>query len=481
MQKDFLSNLSFAVILNLLIKAFYVLVIEYGVQDRLGSESWGVFFNITSFTLILQVINDFGLQNYNNTLVAKHSSLIKRLFPNIISLKIILSVVYLASTLLIGYFYHFKGSAFLLLIIVALTQVISSFNLFLRSNLTALGRYKKDSVLSIFDRLLLVAILLSIFFIPFLPKLDIYHFALYQVVCVLATALLGLYFLRDEIAGISLRFKKSHLLFILKKSMPYALMLLLTSLYTRMDAILLPRLIADGNYETGVYGAGFRLLDMCNMFAFLFAGLLLPMFSKSIHTGQPVRPLLRIGYQLMWVYTWTAVTVSIAFRNEIMALLLPRIGDAYHADTMAMLMVNLLSFGVVYVYGTLLVALGENRRLNLLFALATVCNIALNLILIPRYKAIGACMASVATQLIVAVTEVFLVHCRREFKISTRQIIKFLLYSILVITSIYAISTYVPANWLLKIALCSLLSIIAAFFFRLISIPEFKSLIRSGR
>ncbi|MEZ4982583.1 MAG: hypothetical protein R2769_13570 [Saprospiraceae bacterium] len=54
-----------------------------------------------------------------------------------------------------------------------------------------------------------------------------------------------------------------------KKSLPFALVILLMSLYTRMDVIMIENMLEDGKYQAGVYGAGYRLLDASNMIGYL--------------------------------------------------------------------------------------------------------------------------------------------------------------------------------------------------------------------
>ena len=50
-----------------------------------------------------------------------------------------------------------------------------------------------------------------------------------------------------------------------------------------------------------------------------------------------------------------------------------------------------------YIFGTLLVANGSLRQLNYIFAGSLMFNVALNLLLIPTYKAEGAAIATCLT------------------------------------------------------------------------------------
>ena len=75
---------------------------------------------------------------------------------------------------------------------------------------------------------------------------------------------------------------------LIKQSFPYALLILLMMFYNRVDSIMIERLLEDGDMQAGIYAQGFRYLDAVNMFALLFAGLLLPMFSKMLAKNEKI-------------------------------------------------------------------------------------------------------------------------------------------------------------------------------------------------
>ena len=55
-----------------------------------------------------------------------------------------------------------------------------------------------------------------------------------------------------------LEFSISETVGLVKKTVPYALVLLLMTLYTRLDSIMLDQLIDDDKYSVGVYATGYR-------------------------------------------------------------------------------------------------------------------------------------------------------------------------------------------------------------------------------
>jgi len=78
-------------------------------------------------------------------------------------------------------------------------------------------------------------------------------------------------------------------------------------------------------------------------------------------------------------------------------------------------MVGFLFVSTSYIYGTLLTANNNLRYLNILAGATVVINVTLNLILIPRFHAVGAAISSLVSQAFYATTQFFL--SRRILKI----------------------------------------------------------------
>ena len=94
MKREFLLNILFLLSINLLIKPFYIFGIDRTVQNRVGLEDYGLYATLFSFTFLLQIINDFGLQNFNNRNIAQHHQLLPKYFPNMLLLKLGLGIIY---------------------------------------------------------------------------------------------------------------------------------------------------------------------------------------------------------------------------------------------------------------------------------------------------------------------------------------------------------------------------------------------------
>jgi O-antigen/teichoic acid export membrane protein len=179
---------------------------------------------------------------------------------------------------------------------------------------------------------------------------------------------------------------------------------------------MLERLLPDGPREAGIYAQAYRLLDASNMIAYLFAGLLLPMFAHMLKHHQDIRQLLQLSYSLIAVPAIIAGCVAINYGKEIMNLL-------YHehveesSEVFSMLMSCFLAISTTYIFGTLLTANGNLRQLNIMAAGGMVFNIVVNFLLIPSLHAKGAAAASLVTQFGTALMQVLL--CIKIFKLKT--------------------------------------------------------------
>ncbi|PJC63181.1 MAG: hypothetical protein CO022_00605, partial [Flavobacteriales bacterium CG_4_9_14_0_2_um_filter_32_27] len=86
----------------------------------------------------------------------------------------------------------------------------------------------------------------------------------------------------------------------------------------------------------------------------------------------------------------------------------------YHFDTdssskvVVVLMFCFVFIATSYIFGTLLTANGSLASLNKIALIGLVINIGLNGFLIPEYKALGAAYASLITQCIIIIGQLYL-------------------------------------------------------------------------
>ena len=158
MNRKFLTNLSFLLILNLLVKPFYILGIDAEIQNRVGSEEYGLYFSLLGFTFLFNILLDIGIVNFNTRTVAQQPFLIVKYFSRIFSLRLFLALIYGGFVLLLGSIIGYNTSEIYMLIWLICNQILAAFTLYFRSNLAGLLLFKHDSIVSVLDRFLLIII-----------------------------------------------------------------------------------------------------------------------------------------------------------------------------------------------------------------------------------------------------------------------------------------------------------------------------------
>ncbi len=479
MNREFLINAMFLVLVNLLIKPFYVFGIERVIQDRVGAETYGLYATLFSFAFLFFMVNDFGIHYFNSRTIAQNPQLAGKYVPNILVLKGWLSVLYIGLIFVAALFRGFETGVFYLLFFVALNHVLVSFVAYLRSNISGLGLYRVDSVISTLDKVFLIALCAVLLWAnPFASngEFKIKWFVHAQNIAWALTVGFAFGIILKKVR-LKMKWRPNFpfLLIILKKSFPFALAVFLMTAYTRFDIVILEWLLPDGRYHAGVYAAAYRLLDAFNMIGYLFAGLLLPMFSKLL-TGRNAKTeipsLLRFSLQLVWAGTVTLAVAAFFFQDEIMALLYPLSVNeenvAYYGNTMGYLILTLIPFSGVFIYSTLLTANDSLKKMNRLFLLGILVNVALNLLLIPSLKSTGAAIAAFSTQLFVLVALMWLAKQELKLPFTFRQSFKVTGFIALTIIACWQISQVTELKWVLKFALCIMAGGLLAFLFRLV-------------
>jgi O-antigen/teichoic acid export membrane protein len=102
LKRKFITNLALLLILNLLVKPFWMFGIDRTVQNTVGAEEYGLYFSLFSFSILLNIILDLGITNFNNRSIARNPGIVSEYFSKIVPLKFVLSFVYAFIVILAG-------------------------------------------------------------------------------------------------------------------------------------------------------------------------------------------------------------------------------------------------------------------------------------------------------------------------------------------------------------------------------------------
>ena len=478
MQRKFLINLFLFIGLNLLIKPFWIFGIDRTVQNTVDEYSYGMYFVLLNFSIIFNMLLDFGIHSFNSRSVARSDGFLQDGFSRIFTLKLLLGVFYAVFVLLAGWIWGYSILQYKILVPLIVNQFLSSFILYLRSNVSGLLMFKTDSILSVIDRLVMIvccSILLwgNVTDTPF----QIEWFIYVQTFAYLFTILIALFIVLRKTKLKSPYIDYKYFKFILCQSLPFALLALLTNLHNRTDSIFLECLLPHklGAEQAGIYAYAFRLLDAAMIIAYIISVLLMPMFSRMIAEKKSVNSLVKTSFTVIFIYGTLLAVASYFYSYPIMETL-------YHdhvfesSAVFKILMLSIAPLTATYIFGSLLTANGDLKKLNIIAFIAMALNIGLNIILIPKYFALGSAIASVCTQMFIITAEIIISVKVFSLKITKGYVIRLLCFVLFTVIAAW-LSLKLPFSWsvnfIIMLCFCALLVIMLG----LVKVKEILKLI----
>lgn len=444
MQKKFFSNLLLMLVLNLLVKPISIFGIDTGVQNRVGTEAYGLYFTLINLSFLFNILLDVGINNFTTKNVAQYPHIVSRYMGKILSFRFILFAIYAIVTFVAALFLGFEKTSYGMLLLLVVNQFIAILIAYIRSHFAGWLFFRLDAIFSVLDRLFLIVFCGLVFlWSDQNHAFQIEWFVWLQTLCYTLSLVLAYWVMNRKIGRPKIKFDWVFSMAIVRKSLPYALLILLMMLYTRMDSIMLERLHPKGAYETGLYAQGFRLLDAFFMFGMIFTGLLLPLFTYQMKNRLENLKLLQLASKLL---VGGAVLVGFLCFFNAEAIL----SNIYKNDIQStipsfqFLMLSFTAMGVSLIFGTYLTAAHEMRFLNKVAFVGVLINFCLNLYWIPIYGAEGSAWAALITQSFIASLQAIFVIRNFGFSEFKEYILQFSVFVLGLWIGLQILHPYLP-------------------------------------
>ena len=243
-------------------KPFWILGIDREVQNLLGDASYGTYQALFNFSYLFYILLDLGITNFNSRAVAQDPKNLSKHFGGLTEIKLLLGLLYAVVIFVVGYFCGYnEGLKLKLLFWCGLNQILLSFILYLRSNIQGLLLFKHDSILSVFDRVLAIVLMCLILWSGWFPteKFNVIWYLQAQTVAYIVTLILALVIVLRHTEHLSFKLNFKFFKEILRQSIPFAVLVLLMSVYSRIEPVLLERLLDDKGVQAGFYSRAYRL------------------------------------------------------------------------------------------------------------------------------------------------------------------------------------------------------------------------------
>lgn len=357
----------------------------------LGAEAIGKYTFALAFTTIFSIIADLGLQPVLIREVARAKERAREYLSTILWVKALLVLLAYGAVLTVAYL---RGYPVLTLQLIALSgavMVLDALHLIFwgvfrgLQNLKyeAIGMVAGQGITLVFGVVALIA-----------------HWPLHAFLIALGLgSLWNVIFARTVLArqGLSLRPRFNPQIFrtFARYAIPFALAGIFVKVYSYIDTVLLQEL--KGDLEVGWYSVPYKITYAFQFFPMALSAAIYPALSN---TWVADRARARWIFDRALLY---AILLALPIAFGIAALAPEIILNVYGADFQnSILPLQISIFGLVFIFlyfpvGALLNATGRQTVNTAFMGITMAANIVLNLLLIPRFGAVGASIAAVST------------------------------------------------------------------------------------
>lgn len=381
------SYLTLALVLQKIISFSYFTFLA----RELSPEYLGKYYFAISFTTIFAVFIDFGMTNVLTREVAKKPENSNKLLSQIIITKLFFSLIVIAFIFvainLLGYDSLSKKLVYLSVICIFLDSFTASFFGVIRG----FHNLKFESIASIVFQIIVMAFGL---------------FALYSgfglLTIMFALVLASLFNVIFSFTVLKSKFKLKldyYFNFHLAKSIilisiPFGIFAVFQRFYTYLDTVFLS--LFAGDAQVGYYQVAFKIVFALQFLPSAFMASLYPAMSSywisnkeqlAITFERAVNYLLILSLPISAGIIILSDKIVLLFKGDYSQAILP----------MQIIMISLIFIFLNFPIGSLLNACDRQRKNTINMGIAVFASIILNLILIPKFQAVGASITVLAT------------------------------------------------------------------------------------
>ena len=246
----------------------------------LGVSDYGILGTATSFSVIVIVVADLGVTTYITRSISVDYNVEAEYLGNALSLKLILSVLYLAVVIFISYLLGWDNFTILITFLFAIESLIKSFYNLLFASFQAHEQMKYQAITNT---------LLNVLTLVFIVMICFTDFGLLGITfAYIAANLIGLIYC---IAALTKHIIVPKLLFDLKffkkliiAGIPFALTTLFYTLYYSIDMVMITQF--STTYATGLYNSTYKLINVLTLFYTIYSAVIFPVMSKLFKQGK---------------------------------------------------------------------------------------------------------------------------------------------------------------------------------------------------
>lgn len=370
----------------------------------LGVSDYGLLGTAVSFATIFSVCADLGVTTYIVRAISTDFDSEKKYLGNAISIKLVLAIFYLIVVSLALLILGWDNYTVVICFLFAVENLIKSFQAVLFSPFQAHEMMKYQAITNTLLNVLTFIFIIIITFTNYGLWGITFAYILANVIALIYVTLA----LSKKILVPKPLFDIAFCKKIVIGGLPFALTGLFYTIYYSIDMVMLTQFV--GSYATGLYNASYKLINVLTLFYTIYTSVIFPVMSKLFKQDED---LLQLSFVKSIKYlSMATIPIAVAFffyGGDIISLCY---GNQYaEADDVLKILIWTVCF--LFINGAcsmILNASHEELSVTKIYSIAAVFNAVLNLILIPHFSVYGASAATVISEILILVLELYAIH-----------------------------------------------------------------------
>lgn len=401
-----LSQLIGKLLVGLLSVVVIKLLTKYLTQEQYGDYNF-----IYDFLAVFGIIADLGLYTVAVREMSRDESRIPILLGNVLTIRTFVGILAMVAATIFGFLIprfmpdHADGAISIGIGIASVTVLLALLNGTLTSLLQVHYRMKESAIALVVGKIISIAYIAYVVLIAFTknPTTGFYH--------VVAAGIIGnagmlfcTWWYTRKITEIHYRFDWNLIREVFIKALPYGLALMLSTIYFRLNTILLFNI--KGSQEVALYSVGMRLIESLTIISLYFMNSVLPVLTKSIeaHDGRH-NSIIQNAFDFLAMMSFAIVAGGYVLAYPVVAIVsdpkyLSRLTSGFYGSDIALqILVFALMFSFINtLFSFVLISVNKQKKLLWINIGAIALNLIINALVIPKYGFRGAAMTSVVAE-----------------------------------------------------------------------------------
>lgn len=361
----------------------------------LGPLDLGKFSFALSFTAIFFLINDLGISILAVREVSKDKSRTEKYLGNLVLLKLFLAALAFFGVFSVINLMGYPKETVTIVILMGLASFLSQLSLSLRWIFQAYQKLEYESLVSVAQNL-------GYFILGFLAltlNLGVFGIGYSQIIVGILIVLFSWFIVNRKFHRIKIAVNLPFWKDLLRKSIPFALMLVFISMYLNLDTVLLS--FFKGDHSAGVYSAANRLALGGRTILAVFIAALFPIMSELSKVSKTeLNRFLEKSLALMLSLA-LPLSLGATFLSEKIIVFLYGQKFISSASVLQIVIWGMFCMCLSVILGYALISLEKQKIYTLITGLGMGVNLVLNFMLIPKLAQIGSGLAILGTEVFV--------------------------------------------------------------------------------